>query len=826
MRKAFSVFKFDRELYSTKSGIDKILRVIKLYKDRKLVIIVSQNSSLEKSLEELIVLSVSRKELLWSRVEKLKSEQLSLIEQLIPSERRHSVESDIRQSFQNIEEVLKSVWLVGECSDVTKEYVCGLGNVWITKMLNERLKSDGYAAESINSKEVFDVDGEDNSSTIQMDSSSLKLSKLLSDKKNADFFIATGGMAKTKKGRSVSLGRHGMEVTASVYANLLTAEELIFWSKSDGVKSADPRKVPEAVTIPRLSYAEATELAYFGAKTLHPAAFTYAIHKHIPIRIKNIDNPESDGTIISDTSVDKKDDNLIKGFSIVDNISLLNIEGSGMVGVPGISSRLFSALHTKGISVITISQASSEHSICCGVSADQAIEAKTIARKIFEPELQNYKINSIETEDGCAILGAVGDLMSGTPGISAKFFGALGKAGINVQAIAQGSSERNISAVIKSEEATKALRAVHSGFYLSNQTLSIGVIGPGLIGSTFLDQVAGEAENLKEKFCVDLRLRGISRSQKMILDENTLDMSDWRNLLEKSTLSTNIDDFVSHINSEYIPHRVIIDCTTSEGIPANYLDWVKKGIHIITPNKKAGTLPMPQYRELMEEARKRGVHFLYETTVGAGLPVIGTLRDLILTGDKIKKIEGVFSGTLAYLFWRFDGTKPFSTLVREARELGFTEPDPRDDLSGMDIVRKTVILAREAGHSIEIEDIPVRSLVPPDLIDVSLDEFMSRLEMMDEELDYLYKEAAAKNEVIKYTGIIGEDGKGEVLLKSYPKNHPFAGISGTDNIVAFTTERYNEQPLVVRGPGAGPHVTAGGVFADLLRLASFLGAKL
>jgi bifunctional aspartokinase / homoserine dehydrogenase 1 len=825
MDNIFSIFKFDRELYAGKDGINKILEVIKIFRNRKLVIIASQNHDLEKSLENLILLAVSRQELLWSRMEKLKSEHLTLSSDLISSDKRHLIEADIRLNFQNLEEVLKSVWLVGDCSDITREYVTGLGNVWITQMFSEYLKSAGIKCERINSKEIIDVENTGSDLSILMDSSLKKLNNYFRKNEHIDIFVATGGRALSKEGRSVSLGRHGMEVTASVYANLLSAKELVFWTNIDGVKSADPDKVPEAVTIPRLSYAEATELAYFGAKTLHPAAFTYAIHKKIPISIRNVYNPKSEGTVISDLP-HKRGDSLVKGFSIVDNISLLNLEGSGMVGVPGISSRLFSALHNKNISVITISQASSEHSICCGVSSTQANEARDIARKIFEPELASYKINSIETENDCAILGAVGDLMSGTPGISAKFFGALGKAGINVRAIAQGSSERNISAVIKSAQSTKALRAVHSGFYLSNQTISIGVIGPGLIGSTFLEQLASESEGLKRNFGVDLRLRGVSRSSKMILDDDNMDISKWSELLENSKLNADIDEFADHINSEYIPHRVIIDCTSSESIPSNYLNWVKKGIHIITPNKKAGTTPMPQYLELMKETRKRGVHFLYETTVGAGLPIIGTLRDLILTGDKIKKIEGVFSGTLAYLFWRFDGTKPFSTLVREARELGFTEPDPRDDLSGMDIVRKTVILAREIGHSVEIEDIPVRSLVPEELVDVSLDEFMNRLEIMDDELDKLYKEAVERNEVIKYTGIIEDDGKCEVLLKSYPKDHPFAGISGTDNIVAFTTERYDEQPLVVRGPGAGPHVTAGGVFADLLRLASYLGAKL
>ena len=321
-------------------------------------------------------------------------------------------------------------------------------------------------------------------------------------------------------------------------------------------------------------------------------------------------------------------------------------------------------------------------------------------------------------------------------------------------------------------------------------------------------------------------MRGITRSKKMLLGDPSLNIDIWREEFEASTDKADIEAFVDHIDAEYIPHKVIIDCTTSQNIPGKYLEWIKRGIHIITPNKKAGTTPMAEYKELFKESRKRGIHFLYETTVGAGLPIIGTLRDLILTGDTIKRIEGVFSGTLAYLFWRFDGTQPFSELVKEAKELGFTEPDPRDDLSGMDIVRKTVILAREIGYSDEIEEVPVKSLVPKELEKVDLDEFTERLSGMDEEMDRLYHEAADRNEVIKYTGIIEEGGKCSVQLKSYPSDHPFAGISGSDNIVAFTTERYNEQPLVVRGPGAGPEVTAGGIFADLLRLASYLGAKL
>jgi len=372
MGKNILVYKFDRDLYSTKEGLDKILNVINKYKEKKLVVVASQNHELEKNLEELIVLAVSRKEILWSGMEKLKSDQLALARGIISPDQRHILEADIRLNFQNMEEVLKSVWLVGECSDITREYVIGLGNLWITQMLCEYFISRGFSAGRINSKEILEVEREDSGITIQMEFSYKKLTAFLKQNEQIDVFFATGGRGTTRDGKSLSLGLYGIEVTASVYANLLVAEELVFWTTSDGVKSADPDKVPAAVTIPSLSYAEATELAYFGAKTLHPAAYTYAMHKKIPIRIRSIDNLDSEGTSISHLSGDSWN-SLIKGFSIVDNISLLNIEGSGMVGVPGISSRLFSALHKKGISVITISQASSEHSICCGVSSDQAV---------------------------------------------------------------------------------------------------------------------------------------------------------------------------------------------------------------------------------------------------------------------------------------------------------------------------------------------------------------------------------------------------------------------------------------------------------------------
>ncbi len=819
------IFKFDDSFSYSKSGIDAMVSVVTRREDSSTVIVLTQSREIKKDIETLISHAVAHDESIWSKLEEMSSRQYELIASVSSPSFRQSLENSVRNYFIEMEEILKGVWLVRHCSDVTREHIFGIGNIWLAELLHARLRVLNKNVAWADSRTILTFSPGKTGLSVVWDVTRRNLQKFLANNKNIQILVVTGSRGSDLSGRSIFLGEHGSEFAASLYGNLFDSNRIVFWSQSDGVMSADPEKVPGAVVIPELTYEEATELAHFGAKILHPEAMPPAILKHIPLYIKNIDHPDSPGTVIKAEETGTHI-HPVKGFSIVNDISLLNIEGAGMVGVPGISSRLFSALYKKNISVILISQASSEHSICCAVPSSQAEEAKEVAGEAFHEELENFSIHTIEIEPECAILGAVGDRMSGTPGISAKFFGALGQAGVNVRAIAQGSSERNISAVIRKEDATRALRAVHSGFYLSNQTLSIGVIGPGLIGSTLLDQIAGESEYLQNHFGVDLRVRGISRSKKMILSDLSLDMRTWRTDLDSSTKKADLEEFVRHIDAEYIPHKVIIDCTTSEDIPGKYLEWIKRGIHIITPNKKAGTTVMSEYRKLFAESRKRGIHFLYETTVGAGLPIIGTLRDLILTGDKIKRIEGVFSGTLAYLFWRFDGTVPFSKLVREAKDLGFTEPDPRDDLSGMDIVRKTVILAREIGYSVEIEDVPVKSLVPEELRNVSIEIFMEQLGIMDDEMSRLYHEAAERNEVIKYTGIIEEDGQCSVLLKSYPSDHPFAGISGSDNIVAFTTERYNTQPLVVRGPGAGPEVTAGGIFADLLRLASYLGAKL
>jgi bifunctional aspartokinase / homoserine dehydrogenase 1 len=822
---SWMVHQVDGRACRADGGISGLKAIVSAGGVDRTIVTVSAEKDITALLLSLVHSAMVREEKLWGRMEELRENRFSMLAEMVPAPYREDVEAVIRQDFQDLEDIIRAIWLVGDCSERTRHYISSLGAVWISKAVAARMRTEGFDVRYADASTLLVMRFSESGPEVCWEPTRSRLEQFFHKNSSAKLLLLPGGLASLEEGGIINLPLNGAEFCAAICANLTDAVEVRIWTDVDGVMSADPEKVPGAEVIPELTYQEATELAFFGADILHPPAMTPAMMKQIPIRISNFSFPGGSGTLISGQK-GEKNGRPVKGFSIIRDICLLNIEGAGMIGVPGISGRLFKALNGGGISVILISQASSEHSICCAIPESQGESAKVLAREAFASELETCRISSIEVENGCAILAAVGDQMSGIPGIAASFFGALGKARVNVRAIAQGSSERNISAVIDASDSTRALRAVHAGFYLSSQSLSIGIIGPGLIGSTLIGQIAGESGRLRDIFNVDLRVRGITDSRKMTLAETGIAIRDWKKALTEDSEPADIERFVDHVAADYFPHSVIIDCTTSSDLPRNYTSWLDRGIHIITPNKKAGTAPWDEYVKMMSCAKDRKRHFLYETTVGAGLPIIGTLRDLIQTGDRILSIEGVFSGTLAYLFWRFDGTAPFSSLVAEAKELGFTEPDPRDDLSGMDIVRKTVILAREIGYPVEVEQVPVKSLVPSHLESVAVDQFMDKLTDMDDEMDRLFHEAKAQNRMLKYVGAIDEKGNCRVELKAYPMDHAFARISGSDNIVAFTTDRYKTQPLVVQGPGAGPDVTAGGIFADLLRLASYLGAKL
>jgi aspartokinase/homoserine dehydrogenase 1 len=632
----------------------------------------------------------------------------------------------------------------------------------------------------------------------------------------------TGFVATTTAGMQTTLGRNGSDFSGSIFGALLHASEIVIWTDVDGVLSADPRLVPNAQVIDQLSYNEAMELAYFGAKVIHPQTMEPAVARDIPIYIRNTFAPEKRGTLICANPVSALK---VKGITTIDPVALVNLEGAGMIGVPGTAHRLFGALRDAGISVILISQGSSEHSICFAIPAAQAQRAEEAVRRAFDAELRDGQIQHVDVTLDLSILAVVGDGMAGAHGVAANVFNSLGDAAINVRAIAQGASERNISLVVDGKFAAKALRAVHAAFYLSPNTLSIGLIGPGTVGRVLLAQMASQIERLRT-LNLDLRVRGIAGSQRMLLAENAIDLDRWAELLEAKGEPVDLEKFAAHCQADYIPHTVLIDCTASAEVAAGYRDWLARGIHVVTPNKKANSGALPEYRALKDAARAAGTHYLYEATVGAGLPVIQTLRDLRETGDEITRIEGIFSGTLAYLFNVFDGSESFSSIVRAAKQKGYTEPDPRDDLSGMDVARKLIILGREMGLTLEMSDVEVTGLVPPALDGCSVEEFMRRLPEFDAAMGDALKEAKKAGQVLRYVGRVEANGKATVQLTRLDATHAFANIALTDNVVRFATRRYCDNPLIVQGPGAGPEVTAGGVFSDLLRLSAYLGAHL
>jgi aspartokinase/homoserine dehydrogenase 1 len=784
-------------------------------------IVVSAMSKVTDALIEVTDLAKVQNKAYLEKLESLKARHIKTVLDLLPTDRQGEILTILEQDFENLKEVLRGVWHVKSCSESTLDLVSGHGEIWSAQFLNAYFQSQGTSSRWLDARKVLLVEAGETAVNVIWEDSQNRLSKWLQENPT-DRLVITGFIASNRDESATTLRRNGSDFSASIFGALLDASAITIWTDVDGVLSADPRLVPEAVVLDDLSYQEATELAYFGAKVVHPSTMMPAIRRQIPIWIKNTFNPVCKGTKIHVTSDSRAP---VKGFATVDHIALVNVEGTGMVGVPGVAHRLFGALRDIGVSVIMISQASSEHSICFAIPLDQAQKAKSAIERAFAVEIQNGVIQTIDMSEDSSILAAVGDNMVHRPGLAGKFLSALGRAGVNVRAIAQGSSERNISVVVSREQVTKALRAVHSGFFLSNYTLSIGVIGTGWVGKTLLSQLAETSEKLRRELKIDLRVRGVADSKGMWLHEKGVDLAQWSNEFEASKQNADLSKFAKHIHSEHLPHAVIIDCTASAEVARLYEGWLRSGIHVITPNKKANTQEIDFYRALKTAARECERHYLYETTVGAGLPVINTLRELVRTGDRILEIEGILSGTLSFIFNSFSVDRPFSSVVLEAKKLGYTEPDPRDDLSGVDFARKLVILAREMGHALELSDVKIEPLLPPELTSGKVEDFLSRLPSIDGKMLNLLQEAAAQGEVLRYVGRIDEKGQATIALRRFSADHPFARIHATDNIVTFRTSRY-VQPLIVQGPGAGPDVTAGGVFADILRLSSYLGAPL
>ena len=723
--------------------------------------------------------------------------------------------------FAQLAELLRAVGLLRQPGRAAFERIQGMGEVLSSRLLQAHLRARGGDYALLDAREVLVVQPGELGVIVDWEASATRLAAWRDEHPQARA-VATGFVAGGKDGLPTVLGRNGSDFSAAIFAALFDADELHIWSDVDGVLSADPRLVPEAVSLTAMSYQEACELAYFGAKVIHPQTMTPAIARGLPILMRNTFNPDFPGTRID---ADGGAGGPVKGLTLNAGLALVSLEGAGLIGVPGTAERVFAALHAAKISVVMISQGSSEHSICSVVREADAAAARDVLLDEFARELGSAQVQGVQVVPGISVLAAVGDGMAGTPGIAAQLFGALARARVNIRAIAQGASERNISVAIAAEDQTRALRAAHAAFWLSPQTVALAVIGPGKVGAALLDQLQAALPRLRSEANIDLRLRALATSSKLWLSEHR-DSADWRARMQTEPMAVDLSMIARHLLDTHMPHAAIIDCSASHAVAEHYAEWLAAGIHVITPNKQAGAGPLERYEAIRSARAHGGARFRYEATVGAGLPVISTLRDLLDTGDALIAIDGIFSGTLAWLFNKFDGSVAFSELVREAHALGYTEPDPRDDLSGMDVARKLTILAREAGMPLSLQDVEVESLVPAALRDADRDGFMAGLAAMDAPMLQRLQAARERGCVLRYVARLQDDGSARVALLELPDDHAFAHLRLTDNCVQFTTRRYCDNPLIVQGPGAGPEVTAAGVFSDLLRVAGALGARL
>nr|GMD04507.1 bifunctional aspartokinase/homoserine dehydrogenase, chloroplastic-like [Ipomoea batatas] len=776
---SWSVHKFGGTCVGSSERIQNVADVISKDTSERKLIVVSAMSKVTDMMYDLIYKAQSRDDLYTSALDAVHEKHKLTAVDLLDGSDLAAFLSKLHDDINNLKAMLHAIYIAGHATESFSDFVVGHGELWSAHLLSLVVKKNGLDCTWMDTREVLIVNP---TSSNQVDPDYLASEERLDQwysKNPSKTIIATGFIASTPHNISTTLKRDGSDFSAAIMGSLVRARQVTIWTDVDGVYSADPRKVSEAVILKTLTYQEAWEMSYFGANVLHPRTIVPVMQYNIPIVIKNIFNLSAPGTMIcqspdSEHEEGQGSESLVKGFATIDNLALVNVEGTGMAGVPGTASAIFSAVKDVGANVIMISQASSEHSVCFAVPEKEVKAVADVLESRFSQALGAGRLSQIAVIPNCSILAAVGQRMASTPGVSATLFSALAKANINVRAIAQGCSEYNITVVVKREDCVRALRAVHSRFYLTKTTIAVGIIGPGLIGSTLLDQLKDQAAFLKEKFNIDLRVMGITGSKKMLLSEKGVDLTRWKALFSEKGDIADMNKFVQHVReNHFIPNTVLVD-----------------------------------------------------STVGAGLPIISTLRGLLETGDKILKIEGIFSGTLSYIFNNFMGSRAFSEVVKEAKEAGYTEPDPRDDLSGTDVARKVIILARECGLKLELSDISVKNLVPEPLrACASAEDFMQQLPQFDEDLAKQRREAEAAGEVLRYVGVVDvANQEGTVKLHRYEKGHPFTQLSGSDNIIAFTTERYEKQPLIVRGPGAGAEVTAGGVFSDILRLASYLGA--
>lgn len=807
------VIKFGGSSVSNSKNIERVLNIIKS-KNNPCVVVVSAVGGVTNLLNESSVLAEKGKKSYLNKVDLVEKKHLIIIKKLLSGSIKESAINDMKKLVSKLKKILEGVFMIGERSIQTKDSILNFGELLSYQLLHSVAIQKNIDAKKKNTEELIVTYSEKKNLIFDYEKTKF-LVKNYFKKNKFKFLIVPGFVSKNSKNKPSNLGRGGSDLTASLLANILNADKLEIWTDVSGMYTANPNLVKNAKVIPEISYNEAMELSHFGAKVIYPPTIQPSTKKNIPITIKNTFFPNEKGTIISKK---KTKESVVRGISHIEDISLLTLEGSGMIGVPGYSQKLLSVLSQNNINVIMITQASSEHSICIGINSSDVEFAKNKINERFLLEIKSNLINKVKIEKNKSIIALVGDKMKNRQGISGKMFLTLGNNNINVKAISQGASERNITAVIEKKDVKKALNILHEAFFEEQiKKIHLFIIGIGNVGGKFIEQISNQKKYLIEKFRLNINIIGISNSKKMFFSSDGILYENLNSSLKKGE-KTDLNEFFDRVKKLNLRNSVFIDNTANNYVASTYTKYLKNNIGVITCNKIACSDNYENYIKLKNLSKKYNTPFLFETNVGAGLPIIDTLNHLIASGDKIKKIQAILSGSLNFIFNNYNTTRSFRDVVYDAMKKGYTEPDPKIDLSGVDVSRKILILARECGHKVELEDVVNYKFLSDDCLNsINNDNLFKNLLKNEKHFKDLYNKANDKNCKLKYVANY-ENGLASVGLNEIEKYHDFYNIEGSDNIILFYTDRYNERPLIVKGAGAGAEVTASGIFADLIRI--------
>lgn len=818
------IMKFGGSSVANAERIDRVARIINQYKEQgqDFAVVVS---ALGGVTDMLINMSKKAEEgdLNYKKYfNEYVDRHFKVVESLISEGRQEIVKYELRESHIELANILQGIFLINELSNRTLDNILSHGERSSAFILSEVLRDRNIIANYLDARKLVRTDSNYGSARVDLEATFNNIRNHFEAHRGIQ--IITGFIAQDDQGITTTLGRGGSDYTASFFGSALKVDTIEIWTDVNGVLTADPRKVDQAFSIDHMTYEEAMEMSHFGARVIYPPTIVPAMEHRIPIRIKNTFEPDHPGTLI-DEQGGKDDLHPVKGIASIKEIAVLTLEGGGLFGIGGanLTAKLFGILASEKISVILITQGSSQHALSFAVAPAEAKHAQKAIEREFDLEIRARLIEPIKVEKDLAVIAVIGEKMRSRPGISARLFTALGRNGINVRMTAQGSSERNISIIIDKNDEAKALQAVHEVFFLSDTfSLNIFMVGVGLIGSTLLEQFQKQAKYLREKMYMEVNVVALSNTKKMLFDRKGIAPDAWKERLTAAEEKADLEAFVSKMIEMNLPNSIFVDNTADNAIDRLYPEILNNSISISTPNKVAASSKYEQYEHLKAIADKRGVWFQYETNVGAGLPVITTVADLVNSGDRIRKIEGVLSGSLSFIFNSFAAGSRFSDIVKEAGERGFTEPDPRVDLSGKDVARKLLILARESGIRMEAEDIEIENILPQACLDApDVPAFMKALEASDGHFQKLMEKASSAGEKLRLIATL-EGENAFISLQSVDADNPFYNLSGSDNMIVFTTDRYSERPLVIKGPGAGAEVTAAGVFAEIIRIGNLL----